>query len=142
MRQERWIPDFTTEELEREEWRPVVGYQQEYEVSNLGRVRSTRVHGSGKGCTLHPAFYIMKGAVTHNTINYAVQHKPHTVHRSGALMVAEAFIPNPENLPYVGHRDGNGQNNRASNLYWYQGGRTEKKKEMDINWVYEAYHYR
>lgn len=36
------------------------------------------------------------------------------VHR----IVAEAYVPNPEGLPYVGFKDGNSLNCKASNLYW------------------------
>ena len=33
-------------------------------------------------------------------------------------LVAKAFVPNPDNLPYVAHIDGNLSNNRADNLRW------------------------
>lgn len=42
------------------------------------------------------------------------QHKNKTIHR----LVAEAFVPNPDNLPFVKHRDGDPQNNHAANLMW------------------------
>lgn len=43
-----------------------------------------------------------------------IQGIKYYVHR----LVAEAYIPNPDNLPCVGHKDNNPLNNRVSNLYW------------------------
>lgn len=49
------------------------------------------------------------------------------VHR----LVAEAFIPNPLNLPFVGHKNDNKADNRAANLYW-----TDPKENSTHNGVH------
>lgn len=107
-----------TEEQE-EIWRPVVGYEGYYEVSNLGRVRSLdREVYAGHGATM-----IKKGRVLAQTNNHKYKNvhlsidgharKP-TVHR----LVAEAFLENPDNLPMVNHKDENPHNNNVNNLEW------------------------
>lgn len=90
-----------------------------YQVSNLGSVRSlTRKVNTFNG------FRITQGKILKplkaNNGYYRIDLKQHqknkyiSIHR----LVAETFIPNPNNLPQVNHKDNNPANNRADNLEW------------------------
>lgn len=95
-----------------EEWRPVVGYEGLYEVSNLGRVASLNYNGTGKRKELKPT------KAHHNYLNVRLykegEWKGVRLHR----IVANAFIPNPDKLPEINHKDENPTNNAVSNLEW------------------------
>lgn len=126
-----------------EYWRPVVGYEGLYEVSNKGRVRSLdRYIKDRNGNYTH----FLKGRIlSQATIRKGYKQvqlskdgtqTPKRVHR----LVAEAFIPNPLNLPQINHKDCNPSNNSVENLEWCDakynsnyGDRTEKVKIGNIN---------
>ena len=97
-----------------EVWKPVVGYEGIYEVSNYGRVHSlvknTRIRNKDG---LMKFKYDNHGYYRVNLTKNKKQ-KAELVSR----LVAKAFIPNPDNLPHVGHEDDNRNNNSVSNLYW------------------------
>ena len=89
-----------------EEWRDIEGYEGIYQVSNYGRVKSVK-----RGIILktferkgYPAVTLSKDGVG----------RSYSVHR----LVGEAFIPNPDNLPYINHKDETRDNNHVSNLEW------------------------
>jgi hypothetical protein len=83
------------------DWRPIPGHQG-YVVSACGQVKGIR----GNLLSLSKEKY--------SRVMLQTTRKKYLVHR----LVALAFIPNPNNLPQVNHKDGNKRNNHASNLEW------------------------
>lgn len=105
--------------MEKEFWKPVAGFEGLYEVSSLGRVRSLNreVFQQGriqkyKGCIMSQLI----GRHGYYSVRLSKHNKKKTflVHR----IVAEAFIPNTDNLPVVNHKDENRKNNSVANLEW------------------------
>lgn len=89
-------------------WRPVNGTDGMLEISSEGRIKSNLRDGRILKQQIDKKGY-HRLRVTLNRVKMGFK-----VHR----MVAEAFIPNPENLPQVNHIDGNKDNNSVSNLEW------------------------
>ncbi|MBO7720014.1 NUMOD4 motif-containing HNH endonuclease [Candidatus Saccharibacteria bacterium] len=96
-----------------EDWKPVVGFEGLYEVSNLGRVRSLPRNGTRKKGTIRQFGNVANGYRAVLLARFG-EHKNALVHR----LVAEAFIPNPQNKPCVNHIDGDKWNNAVDNLEW------------------------
>ena len=103
-----------------EEWKAIQGYEGIYEVSNFGNVRSLPRFKRGnfdskvliEGKTIKPVknnrgYYIVQLSKNNKVKNFSI-------HR----LVAETFIPNPNNFPQVNHKDEDKSNNRVSNLEW------------------------
>jgi hypothetical protein len=89
-------------------WKPIVGYEGRYEVSNTGRVRSFHFN---KPIILSSIVFYGYVIVSLCILN---KKRNRRIHR----LVAQAFIPNPLNKPQVNHKDKNKQNNHVDNLEW------------------------
>ncbi|MDV3822919.1 hypothetical protein CMU07_09145 [Elizabethkingia anophelis] len=105
-----------------EEWRDAVGYEDYYEVSNYGNVRSkNRSVLTKKGNVINFKSKLQKltlNRIGYYTVCFKVRainlNKTITVHR----LVALAFIENPNNYPVINHKDLNPLNNNVENLEW------------------------
>ena len=98
-----------------EVWKDVVGFEGLYQVSNFGRVKSLakKAGKSSRDERIKTPIICCSGYAKVNTCKNNDQ-KQISIHR----LVAEAFIPNPENKPCVNHIDGNKLNNHVDNLEW------------------------
>lgn len=102
------------------QWKDVVGYEGLYMVSNKGDVkRKAHYKQDTNGRVLYYNERLMstsKDCYGYTTVGLTKNGmlKVQNVHR----LVAEAFIPNPQNLPCVNHKDENKSNSVVTNLEW------------------------
>ena len=109
--------------LEGEIWKDVVGYEGHYKVSDFGRVCSLQRKisvGNGGWRILQPKILHSYPIKLGNYTRYCVSlWKDNSVSKKKIhRLVAEAFIPNPENYSEIDHIDTDTSNNRINNLRW------------------------
>ena len=99
----------------KEIFKDIKGFEGLYQISNFGNVKSLKRNiilkpsSNGKGY-LHIILY------------KNCKSKVGRIHR----LVAQAFIPNPENKPQINHIDGNKSNNNVNNLEWVTNSENQK----------------
>jgi hypothetical protein len=98
-------------DLYNEEWRQINGFK-DYYVSNFGRVANFNYRNTGKRI-LMKTFTTKAGYYQIALVNNGKRIKKY-IHR----LIAEAFIPNPQNKPEIDHIDTNRKNNSINNLRW------------------------
>lgn len=120
-----------------EHWKDILGYEGLYQVSDLGRVKSLNYLHTGKERVLagkNIRGYLVVGLSKNGKVKQCKVHR----------LVAEAFIPNPDGLPCVNHRDECRTSNMVSNLEWCDvaynnayGTRTERVVKAESKIVYQ-----
>ena len=109
--------------MKEEIWKAVDGYEDYYEVSSFGRVRSVdRIVTYSNGDKHFYKRKIMKSFSDKDgyllcNLSKNSKHNAPKIHR----LVAQAFISNPYNLPQVNHKDEDKSNNCVDNLEWCDG---------------------
>lgn len=101
------------------------GYEGLYQVSNLGKIK--RLSKLKKNYDMNskefkmimiPEKIVKPQLSRYGYYRIGLTKNFKRIHYSVHRLVAEAFIPNPDNLPQVNHKDENKRNNRVDNLEW------------------------
>lgn len=106
--------------MQNEIWKEISGYEGYFEVSNLGNFRSRDrfIKYKSTGTRLYPGKPLKTETIVEGYQRIVLMKdaikKRYMCHR----LVAQEFIPNPDNKPYVNHINGNKADNRAENLEW------------------------
>lgn len=126
-----------------ETWKTIAGFEG-YEISSYGRLKAKDriiIYKDGRVCNFKER--ILDGMLTKKGYRkYHLSSNKKPGYRTSKLahrLVAEVFIPNPENKPQVNHIDGDKLNNNVSNLEWCTNAENHQHK-LDNN-LYPPSHF-
>lgn len=105
--------------MEQEIWKPIKGFEGLYEISNRGRVKSlSRIRPNGMNC-------LYKERILKNRLDKGGYYRAALLRNDGKThlipihrLIAEAFIPNPDNKPCIDHINTIKTDNSIDNLRW------------------------
>ena len=103
-------------------------YEGLYKVSNLGRILSLNYRNTGRAELMNPNKN--KGGYFQVTLRKNKESKKCYVHR----LVAETFLPNPENKPYINHKI-EGKKGKTMNFVFFNEDGTVDEEKSTIEWV-------
>ena len=95
-------------------WKDIIGYENEYQINQFGEIRTLKDSPKLKKYNVLKPQINKRNGYVYQMLYKNGKEKLLRVHR----LVAMAFLPNPNNLPQVNHKDGNKQNNSVDNLEW------------------------
>lgn len=97
----------------KEIWKDIPEFEGLYQISNLGRIMSFPRKGGFKNKTI-----LKNGKSKKNYAQISLSENGKKTCKKIHRLVAQAFIPNPENKPEINHKDGVKANNHVDNLEW------------------------
>ncbi len=106
-------------EAEIEIWKDIVGYEGKYQISSHGRVKGLPRKVCNHTGFIHLKERFLKGSFnTNGYIQVQLSSRPNRVLKLIHVLVATAFIPNPNKYPQINHINGDKSDNRIENLEW------------------------
>ena len=109
-------------------WKDIKGYEGYYKVSNLGNIKriETVIRYKNNGLRNYPAKVLKQEKIMEGYLRVVLMKEAVKKRFMSHRLVAEAFIPNTENKPFVNHINGNPNDNRVENLEWCTQSENEK----------------
>lgn len=101
-------------------WKDITGYEGYFQVSNLGNFKSLdrRIKYKNSGTRLYPGKPLLKETTLDGYQRIVLMKKAVKKRFMCHRLVAQEFIPNPEDKPFINHINGNKSDNRVENLEW------------------------